>query len=107
MLLLPHLKEVLLGPSGAALSIWFLMVVWLGGTQRLATLGILLALTAIALGVAAAGAYEMSAAHNSPSRYGLVVLSGLFLTFSLAAFVSGTVAMALITPSIRKRWRKS
>ena len=106
MLLLPHLKEVLLGPVGIALGIWFVMVIWLGVTQRLMTLGILLALTAAALGVAAAGAFEISAVRYSPNRYMPTLMSGLFVTFSLAAFVSGTVAMALIAPSIRRAGRR-
>jgi hypothetical protein len=76
MLLLPHLREVLLGPVGLGLVFWFVMVVWLGVSRRVSALGILLALTAVALGVAAAGAFEMSAVGYSPNRYMPMITSG-------------------------------
>jgi len=102
MLLLPHLEEVLLGPIGIALGVWFVMVIALGFKQRLMTLGILLGLTAVALSVAAAGAFEMSSVRYSPNRDMPMLTSGLFVTFSLAAFLIGTIASALIASCVRR-----
>jgi hypothetical protein len=85
------------------LGIWFLTVVWMGSTRRLLALGVLLALSAVVLGVLAAGAFEISAVRYSPNRYMPMIASGLFVTFSIAAFVSGTVAIALIAPFVRRR----
>ena len=106
MLLLPHLYELLLGPFGIGLVCWFMVVLWLGAERRVKSLSLLLAVTAIVLGIAAAGAFEMSAKRYLPNRDLPLLTSGLFLTFALAAFVNGTVAFALIAPSLREQLRK-
>jgi hypothetical protein len=75
--------------------------IWLGATRRVNALGTVLGLTAVALGIAAAGAFELSSVRYSPNRDMPLISSGFFLTFSFGAFVSGPVALALLAPLIR------
>lgn len=106
MLLLPHLEEVLLGPVGFGLLLWFIAVLCLGAARREKSLAVLLALSAILASVVATGAYELSARHYSPNRDMPLIASGLFITFSLAAFVCGSLALAIGAAPVLDRLRK-
>ncbi|MDB5692056.1 MAG: hypothetical protein JWO81_1119 [Alphaproteobacteria bacterium] len=105
MHLWPQMREALLGPVGAGLLVWFLLVVWLGASKRERPLGVLLAITAVFFAAVATGAFQASARAYSPSRDMPLIMSGLFVTFSLAAFVCGSMALAALVPSIFPRRR--
>lgn len=106
MQLWPHLREILLGPVGLGCLVWAIVVIWLGAANRVTALSVVLAATALALAVSAGVALEVSAAPYSPNRDMPVIASGLFVTFSLAAFLTAIVAVALAVPVIRNRLRK-
>lgn len=105
MLLLPHLREFLMGPAGAGLLFWFFIVVSLGTTKRLGVLSILLTATTLVLVILAVEAFEISAKPYSPNRDVPVLMSGLFISFSLAAFLIGAVALGMLSYSLRERFR--
>lgn len=104
MHLLPHFYEVVFGPVGFGVVIWASAVVWLGFGRHQITLAAMLAITALALSIAAIGAFQLSARPYSPNRDMPLIASGLFVTFSLAAFVTATLALAIAAPSIRSRF---
>jgi hypothetical protein len=92
--LLPHLLELLKGPTGVWVTSWIVMILWLGATRKIISLAVALTITGIVFGVIAIFAYNQSY-RPAPNRDIPLLMSCASVMFSFAASLCFTVSVAL------------